>query len=185
MKTFCIAICDKCGIGRCIFVSNPTCTKNYLEDQDADIQKFVETHIHCSLDGMRFIATESQLDKLWESGWKKVDKEYVLVDKQRKLGMKMEEFKRLMEEFCESNETKLKHYTIPSEYYYLFLYYGWEEIVVVFTPEEIEDCSWNDIETKIKKVMQNEIDDINKSIEELQLSLNALQERRNNLKSIT
>lgn len=103
--------------------------------------------------------------------------------------MTLEEFKRLMKEFCELNEAKLKHYTQPSDYYYLYIDYTFDmdidPVIVVFTPEEIEDCSWDIIETKIKKGIQSEIDDINKSIQELQRTQKKLQDRYDNLKLST
>jgi hypothetical protein len=67
MKTWYSVICHKCGEGQHIFVTNPICTKDLLEDESLKIQKFMEKHYGCELS---LIWRDDQIDKLFDEGWK-------------------------------------------------------------------------------------------------------------------
>jgi hypothetical protein len=66
MKTWIKAVCDTHGEAIDFYVSNPTCTENYLSGFDTEIQEWIEFHIHC---GLRLVGDDLQLDKLWDEGY--------------------------------------------------------------------------------------------------------------------
>jgi hypothetical protein len=70
MKTWYIAVCDKCGKARNVMVTNPIHTYQYLEGANKQITEFLSQHYGCEL---RLICRDDQLDKLWEDGWKRVE----------------------------------------------------------------------------------------------------------------
>lgn len=102
--------------------------------------------------------------------------------------MEIKEFEETIQKFCDLNGMRFFYYKY-SEYYHIFLDYkcdvDMEEVIIAFTPQEVENCSWDQIEAKIKNTIRGEINDMQKAISELQDTLNNLQYRRNNLKSIT
>lgn len=87
MKYWLMGLCDQCGVGMEIYVSNPLCTASYLGEYNAEIQKFVETHICCSGEGIRLVDFNSPLgDRLREEGWKNFrDKGMSLSDSLRQM----------------------------------------------------------------------------------------------------
>jgi len=66
MKTWIKAVCDTHGEAIDFYVSNPTCTENYLSGFDTEIQEWIEFHIHC---GLRLVGDDLQMDKLWDDGY--------------------------------------------------------------------------------------------------------------------
>lgn len=71
MKTWYIAVCDKCGEATHVMVNNPNCTQSYLGDESRQIQQWLTKHYGCEL---RLIWRDDQLDELWDSGWESVGK---------------------------------------------------------------------------------------------------------------
>lgn len=72
MKTWFTAVCDVCGTGINLFVSNPSCTAHYLSEHDVLIQKWLEDHAHCGK-GVRLLDMNGPLgDELYNNGWESV-----------------------------------------------------------------------------------------------------------------
>lgn len=67
MKLWLDILCEKHGEAITFFVSNPSCTAHYLSEHDKEIQAWLEEHTPC---GCRVIATDPQMDELWDQGWK-------------------------------------------------------------------------------------------------------------------
>ena len=64
MKTWYRAVCDEHREMIEVFVSNPSCTADYLSDYDVDIQEWLTCHYACEL---RLVHRDDQLDKLWDT----------------------------------------------------------------------------------------------------------------------
>ena len=75
MKTWYRAVCDKHKEACHIFVSNPTCSKDYLSTYDKNIQTWLEKHYGCDL---RFIHQDCDLDYIFENDYNIVDSEWRL-----------------------------------------------------------------------------------------------------------
>lgn len=102
--------------------------------------------------------------------------------------MEIKEFEEKIKKFCDLNGMRFFYYTY-SEYYHIFLDYktaeDMEEVIIAFTPEEIKNYWWEQIEAKIKMKIKEEIGNMQKAISELQDTLNNLQNRHHSLKPIT
>jgi len=73
MKTWYYAVCDKHKSMCCMFVTNPLCTKTYLEKDSRDIQAWMELHYGCDLrlvhhdeDLEPLLGVYESTDKFWE-----------------------------------------------------------------------------------------------------------------------
>lgn len=65
-KTWYYGLCESCGEGIQMFVSNPSCTQHLLGEYDKEIQAFLLRHFNCDL---RLINTDTDIDWLWYSGY--------------------------------------------------------------------------------------------------------------------
>lgn len=72
MKTWYIAICDKCGKARNILVNGNYNLQNYIEDKA--VSDWLAEHYGCN--ALRMIWRDDQLDKFFDSGWERVKPEY-------------------------------------------------------------------------------------------------------------
>lgn len=100
MKTWYVAVCDKCGLGRNVIVTGPIHTMHYLEEDNKLINDFLITHAgpgH-SERGLRLIYDDRDLDKLWDEGYNKASSDPETIQKLYELPRsEQDEFQHFMQ----------------------------------------------------------------------------------------
>lgn len=83
MKTWYIAVCDKCGLARNVIVTGPVHTIHYLEQDNKIISDFLIEHAGYghSEGGLRLIYDDRDLDTLFESGYARATEDDATIQK--------------------------------------------------------------------------------------------------------
>ncbi len=71
MKDWYVAVCDRCGEATHVIVNGPNQTEVYLGEHNAEICEWLREHQSHDL---RLIVTDQQMEALFDSGYKHVER---------------------------------------------------------------------------------------------------------------